>query len=102
MSDHAKEWETYKSLKRKFFLMWLFYLPVWFATFLISARIFGKGSAASILVPAVVALIWVSLFLSLAVRLRGCKCPRCHTAFQSWWRGFFTSRCANCGLQKYS
>jgi len=63
VSDDANEWEAYKSLKRKFFLMWLFYLPACFATFLISARIFGKGLAASMLVPAVVALIWVGLVL---------------------------------------
>jgi hypothetical protein len=102
MGDHMKEWEVYKSLKRKFFLIWLFYLPVWFATFLISALIFGKGSSASILIPAVIAFIWVGLFLLLAARLRAWKCPRCHAAFESWWRAGFTPRCANCGLQKYS
>ena len=102
MSDHMKKWEVYKSLRRKLFLMWLFYLPVFVASFLISALIFGKGSSASILVPTVVAFIWVALFISLAARLRAWKCPRCHAAFQSWWQGDFTSRCANCGLQKYS
>jgi hypothetical protein len=102
MGDYMKEWEAYKSLKRKFLLIWLSYLPVCFVTFLISALIFGKGSSASILIPAVVGLIWVGLFLSLAARLRGWKCPRCHAAFHSWWRGVFTPRCANCGLEKYS
>jgi hypothetical protein len=101
VGEHTKEWEAYKSLKRKFFLMWLFYLPVCFAAVLVSTLIFGKGSYASILVLAVLALIWISRFGSLGDRLRAWKCPRCNAAFESWWR-LSTSHCASCELQKYS
>jgi len=102
MSDRLQEWEAYRRLNRKFFLMWLFYLPVCFAAFLISALIFGKGSSAAIFVPAVLGFVRMGVFLSLALRLRGWECPRCHAAFQSWWQGVFTSSCSNCGLRKYS
>jgi hypothetical protein len=102
MGDHMKEWEVYKSLKRKFFLIWLFSVPAFFASYVISGLLFGKGSSAAILVPAVVEFILFGIFLSLVFRLKVWKCPRCHAAFQSSWRGIFTSCCANCGLHKYS
>jgi hypothetical protein len=102
VGDHAKEWQAYKSLKRRFFLMWLFYLPVWFATFLVAGLIFGRDSAASFLIPAFAGLVWIGLFLSLGFRLRTWKCPNCHEVFHTWWQGIFSSRCRNCGLQRYS
>jgi threonine/homoserine/homoserine lactone efflux protein len=102
MGDSTKEWEIYKGLNRKFVLMWLFYVPVCIATFAVSVIIFGKGAPAAFIVTAVVGFIWVGFFLSLAARLRGWKCPRCQGVFHSRWKGVFTARCANCGLQKYS
>jgi hypothetical protein len=100
MGDHVGEWEEYKRLERKLLLMWLLYLPVCFAALLISVLIFSKDSAASGVVLAVTGFLWVGICLSLSARLRAWKCPRCHSAFDSWWRGSLTSRCVNCGLQK--
>lgn len=102
MGDSTNEWEVYKSLNRRFFLMWLFYIPACMATFVVSMIIFGKGSVATIIVTILVGFIWLRFFASLAARLKEWKCPKCHGVFHSWWRGVFTPRCANCGLQKYS
>jgi hypothetical protein len=102
MGDHVKEWERYRSLKRRFFLTWLSSVPAFWVTFAIVSMVLGRNSPATYILPFIVGLIWLGFFLSLAVRLRAWKCPSCHAAFESWWRGLFTSRCANCGLQKYS
>src|ERR1700687_1930262 len=102
MGNNQKEWEKYKRLRRNFLLVWLFYIPVFLAAVLTSVMIFGKGSDLVMLTTAVVAFAWIGLFLLLARRLRQWNCPRCRRPFHSWWKGIFTSNCANCGLAKYS
>jgi len=100
MNDYQTEWQEYKRLRTRFFLMWLAYIPLCIAALVISVLIFGKGSDAGILATAIVAFVWIFLFLRLGKRLTAWKCPRCHKRFESWWKGWFTSDCANCGLPK--
>jgi hypothetical protein len=42
MGDHMKEWEVYRSLRRKFVLIWLSSVPVFLLT---SSRLSAWGSA---------------------------------------------------------
>ncbi len=104
MDDYQEQWRTYKRLRSNFLLMWLFYVPVCDAAFLVSLPVFGRGSSISIIITATVAFAWVGLFLRLARRLRQWNCPRCHRTFEYGWKGkgIFTSNCANCGLPRYS
>jgi hypothetical protein len=102
MDGYQEEWRKYKRLQKEFFLVWLFYFPVCFPAILIYLVIFGKGSNLIIITMGAVAFVWVGLFLRLGRRLKRWNCPRCHRPFDSWWKGIFTSNCANCGLPKYS
>jgi hypothetical protein len=102
MGDYQKEWQAYKRLEVWFGLLWFFFIPVSLSALFASVWIFGKASNIPIFAGGAVGFAWLGLFLSFAERLRRWHCPRCHRPFLSRWKGVFTSRCANCGLPKYS
>ena len=102
MKNYQYEWETYRQLRRRFLFLWAAYLPVFVVVALISGSFFPKGSANGITVAAVLASVWMLLFLRSSRRLKRWNCPRCHERFAPWWKGVFTDKCANCGLARYS
>lgn len=101
--DFTVDWEEYRRLRKKFFLIWLGYVP-------------GVGLFASAVdfvfhtyVPAFIfAFAWMIWFLAAAYELAGFPCPRCGECFGSkpgFWHfhlGPLARKCQNCGLRKFA
>jgi predicted RNA-binding Zn-ribbon protein involved in translation (DUF1610 family) len=102
-SDYSANWNEYRQLQRRFFLIWLGYVP-------------GVGAFAIIVnflfhtfVPAFIfAVAWMLWFISAAAEWAQFPCPRCGKTFSHregifnpHW-GPFAWKCMNCGLKKYA
>src|ERR1039458_9636493 len=100
-TDYTADWEEYRCLRRRFFLVWLGYVP---AT---SSFAFLVNFLFHTFVPAFIfAFVWMIWFLAASIELAQFECPRCGNCFGSkpgiWhmhW-GPLARRCQNCGLRK--
>ncbi len=101
--DYSADWEEYRRLVLKFFLIWLGYVPATGAFALVVDFMFHT------FVPAFIfALAWVIWFLAAACEMCQFQCPRCGENFGSkpgiWhvhW-GPLARRCQSCGLRKFA
>lgn len=101
--DYAADWDNYRRLRRKFYLIWIGFVPALTAFTLIVARLFHT------LIPSLIgAFAWIFWFLATDVEVRQFPCPRCGQAFARKYRSgrpnlwLFARECQNCGLKKYA
>ena len=101
--DYAADWEEYRRLRRKFFLIWLGYVPAMAAVAAVVQVLFHT------FVPAFIAafgyMIW---WVAAGIEFAQFPCPRCGETFArkpgSWrWNwAFLAWKCQNCGLKKFA
>ena len=100
--DYTEEWQEYRRLRRKMFLVWLSYVPAVGAIALISNALLHTAVP-----PTIAAFIWMIWFIMACGEFSGFSCPRCGAAFacKGMWHvryGIFARKCQSCGLKKYS
>jgi hypothetical protein len=100
--DYTDEWQEYRRLRLKMFLVWLSYVPAVGAIAAITYMLFHTY------VPAMIAaVIWMIWFIMVCGEFSGFSCPRCGAAFagEGMWHvkyWIFSRKCQSCGLKKYS
>ena len=100
--DYTEEWQEYRRLRRKMFLIWLSYVPAVGAIAAISFTLLHTYLPAMIAAP--IYAIW---FIMACVEFSGFSCPQCGAIFAgkgkrqvNLW--IFAWKCRSCGLRKYS
>jgi hypothetical protein len=102
-TDYTADWVEYRRLVRRFFLIWLGYVPAVGGFALVINFLFHT------FVPAFIfALAWAVWFWAAALEIGQFPCPRCSEYFASkpglwhikWW--IFARKCQNCGLRKFA
>ena len=107
MTGYAAAWERLRVFRRRFLLVWLGSVPVWFAVtylgfLLTKSFVVGWVAAASVMI----------LFVVTGIRFQSFPCPRCGEPFfgrRGWFLGLpwasnnvFRRTCGFCGLRKYA
>jgi hypothetical protein len=100
--DYTEEWQEYRRLRRKMFVVWLSYVPAVGAIAVVSNALLHTSVPTTI-----AAFIWMIWFIMACSEFSGFSCPRCGAAFagEGMWHvkyWIFARKCQNCGLKKYS
>jgi hypothetical protein len=102
IGDYTAAWQAYRRLRRKMFLVWLFFVPAVGAIATIGIALIDT------FVPAmVIAVIWCFWLLLACGEFSAFSCPRCGAIFagEGMWHikyWIFARKCVNCDLKKYS
>jgi hypothetical protein len=101
--DYTEDWAEYRRLPRRFFYIWLGYVPAMFVVAEVVYFLFHTY------VPAfVAAFAWMIWFFVAAAEVAQFSCPRCGECFCkgpgfwsiNWW--LLAQKCQNCGLKKFA
>ena len=101
MSSYQNEWKTYRSIRKRLFLIWLLFFPVCLVVAVLAPMKLGVVSGRSYLAAGIVSALWVWLFARAARRLHDWPCPQCGQPFHGWWKGS-SRKCVHCGLGRYA
>jgi len=97
---NAEFWQEAKSLKRKFILLWLGFIPIGMFSYYFLYLIFQEEPKYSIFLAL---FIWGYFWRKAKVNFMALHCPNCkELAFENSTAIFTKMKCKYCGLSEYT
>jgi hypothetical protein len=99
VADYSQQWKTYR-LRRN----WTYGVLLGVVPMTLLLRLLPTAVAWADYVKGAAMIVWFVLFVCWGTSMLLFRCPRCKQSFSStgYRNIFFSPRCINCGLEKYS